>query len=356
MLQSCDSIEALESYAGDLAQEDVRIPEWIDSLRQYQSPVKILLAAVVSKAEFNLVQNINDDEEKPMNFLRLAAQALFRWEGQIGAVTLYVNASVGQLLADYFSPCTQFISLYSQMEGIRLNHEANFSICCLKRFQELFANDACPATKYPTWFGSRIFGKLDFFSVSNSISRIPEVTNSGKLGFCNINQGTVHKRFLNELFQEMESMRPHCFIPGDKSASSDVFIIGGCRFESQDCIVTVRLTGKTVLDTPFPNFYAEPEVKSPNPKATGKRTFPENQIRRLNILIVCCSSAKKPNENLDNRNFSYLSTEGYPNVDEAIYLDLSSREMRSEFFGIENDHSMTENLERMLKKELRENN
>ena len=259
-----------------------------------------------------------------------------------------------------FSPFRDFISIYGEKMGdVKLDHPANFELCCLKRFQEMFhAESSNPGLLFADWFQGTVFGQLKDFSIAKTHRSIPKITEEGKTSFSTIEQETLRADNWPELHSAMEFLAPQCFIPRDKSAATDVLIMSRAIFEGEPCIVTVGLAVKCYSSSQLSGNSIHREL------SLFDRMFESedhSSARRLNFLFICCTGnhpSKRFLKTLDgseklNNHFSLIETDSsFPHITEAVYLDLSTEELRAKFFGIckPEDSYLRKNLEDLINK------
>ena len=274
------------------------------------------------------------------------------------------NYKSGRLVCSFikpsFSPFREFISVYGgKMGDVKLDHSANFELCCLKRFQEMFhAKSSNPGWLFPDWFKGTVFGQLEDFSIAKTHRSIPKITEEGKTSFSTIEQETLRADNWPELHSTMESLAPQCFIPRDKSAATDVLIMSRALLEGEPCIVTVGLAVKCYSSSQLSGNAIQRELSLFN------RMFESedySSARRLNFLFICCTGIHRSRrflKTLDgceklNNHFSLIETEKFfPHITEAVCFDLSTEELRANFFGISKpeDSHLRKNLEDLIKK------
>ena len=108
----------------------------------------------------------------------------------------------------------------------------------------MFLEQINPRSAYPQWFRDTAFGKIDNFEVSQEITRIPRITSHGQTFFSSLNQATISPECVPQLMQAMKDLEPQCFIPLEKSASSDVIIMAKAERNKKPCFVTIGLAAK----------------------------------------------------------------------------------------------------------------
>lgn len=141
MLSECDTREKLHSF--DIPLEKKNVKEWIRGLLPFADVVGCLVAAENSRLKVNLTKNAFESSPSP-TWAEIADRALIRWEGEIYDATLHISKNALIHLYGLFAPCKTFLANYAINKQIKLNHEGNFELVCLKRFQEIFCSP-CPA-------------------------------------------------------------------------------------------------------------------------------------------------------------------------------------------------------------------
>ena len=347
MFQRCPTKESLWSYSG--IEDTGDVDHWKKQLIPYGVGIRKLIHAVFAGTEIDLTQPVLP-VEKSITLVALAEKANIRFEGQIGAARLYAADNVCRLLSTSFSPFREFISFYGK-HNFKYDHAANFELACMKRFQEMFFVPTSPRSAYPQWFRGTAFGKIDKFGVSPEITKIPKITSTGITSFSSFNQPTVSPECVPQLVQAMEDMEPRCFIPLEKSASSDVIIMSEAERNGQSWLVTIGLAAKCFSTSVLSETDISKELYLFNRFAQAPKPFTRD---RANFLFIC--NTGPPNterrEKQRSRNFSIVETRNFKNITQAVYLDLSTEELRASFFGLlDDDKTSRENLDNMIWKE-----
>ena len=342
MFQRCPSKESLWSYKG--IEEIGDLDHWGKELVPYGVGIRKLVRAVFAGTEIDLTQPVFP-VGKSIPLVVLADKAYIRFEGQIGAARLYAAEDVGRFLSASFSPFREFISFYGK-NNLKFDQAPNFELACLKRFQEMFVCPTYPRLAYRQWFRGTAFGKLEEFAVSQEITKIPKITSYGPTFFSSLKQPTVSPECLWQLIQAMQDLKPHCFI--EKSASSNVIIMSEAVRKGKSCLVTIGLAAKCFPTSALSETDLSNELFLFNRLTQARKPFTRD---RANFLFIC--NTGPPNterrEKQRNRKFSIVETRNYKNITQAVYLDLSTEELRASFFGpSEDDKTLRENLENMI--------
>ena len=350
MFRHCVSKKHLLDYKGDCNVGVIQV--WIDRLIRYRSKVLDLLDCIDSGERIDMTRAVADGD-KHLSWAQLANRSFIRWEGQIDNAKLFASPRVIRLLSQLLLPLREFLCKVSTESDVKYNHAANFEICCLKIFQEMFAQAQRPEVHYPQWFGGTLFGLLNEFKVPSAVSCIPKVTERGSK-FANLDQSTVHAGEWNLVRDDMEKKAPMCFMPLELSASSDAFIITQVWKDGIHCLVTIGLAAKCYSTTTLRDSNVEAELWKFNRMFETRIPGEGRKAHQINILIICCTGSRAGMNNVEGKFFSRVDLKGYKNIDEAFCLDLSTPALRAKFFRVDSyEHSAViarTNLEIMIRR------
>ena len=345
-----------ESFADIVAYSDMNETEetdqWISGLVQYGEGIRKLVKAVSDKQGIDLSCPALPIK-KSCSLLALAQKCLIRYENRADYATLFASPHVLKFLSKTFSPFREFISFYGRLGDLKLDHAANFELCCLKRFQEMFHDPSSPRVAFPDWFEGTIFGKLEHFTVSSMHRSIPKITDEGKR-FENIDQETVKADDWPQLTSTMQSLAPKCFIPREKSAASDILIMSRAEYDGKPCFVTIGLAVKCYSTSALSSSSIKRELELFDRMFDSESNQNDN---RINLLFVCCSGSPRTKRTSVYKQcgpkYSFIDTRTFTRITQAVQLDLSTEELRASFFGIckSNDSHLRQNLEDMINKQ-----
>ena len=382
MLASCATYEQLLTYEPPDAVSPFAVEDWVRELMAYSAGVMELMDMAERGTPMDLGQVVFKGTPKSMTYAQIADRARFRYEGPIEASRLFASKFVKRHLAVLFLPFRSFLMQLNTSTPLRYNHEGNFELCCLRRFQEMFGgtNERKPVgTRYPLWFEGTIFGSLEAFRLNQSVCPIPKITVNGSRTFEKLDQATAIPALWPNIVNAMRSQPSPCnFLPADLSASSDVFLVTQAIRGNEKRTVTVGLAVKCIkdplsmngrensvhrekvlfdrmfmsgahhpsLDTP-PLGEPLPDVDVPCSSDSEPRMGMD-----LNILIVCSSGGYCSVEPMVGKYFVHLGfDEEFPRIHETILLDLSSRKKREHFFGLQGDQVLADKVESIVRKE-----
>jgi hypothetical protein len=319
----------------------------------YHEQILEFLALIDSEVRVNLEQKISNHDPKSLQKVELADKALIRWEGDLNNAQLFVSQTVREILQLHSRPFKQFITLYEKLGDVAFDHSFNFETACIYRFQEMFYTGIRPDAKFARWFHGSELGRVENFTVVKEIQNIPKLTSNGENVLRSMHQATVSPELWPEPLSLMEKSSPHAiFRPGAMSSSSDFIITSSCLYNDADCLVTVGLAVKCFSATAMNSTQIKEELAIFNAMFPS-RTKTNGSVNRLNTLIVCCSSATprgKPVPATCLRKLDIPSE--FDRLDEALYLDLSTREKRADFFELSDPTAsrLLDNLEHMIAK------
>lgn len=128
--------------------------------------------------------------------------------------------------------------------------------------------------------------------------------------------------------------------------------MSSCRYDDADCLVTVGLAVKCFSATAMSSTQIKEELAFFHAMFPS-RTKTNGSVNRLNTLIVCCSSATPKGTPVPGTCLRKLDIPSeFDRLDEALYLDLSTREKRADFFELSdpNASKLLDSLEHMIAK------
>jgi hypothetical protein len=350
MFKKCDSPAQLFNFYIPL--ESLSVKKWIEGLLPFADIVGELVASANTPGmTMDLTRKIFSTDPSE-NKAFVADKALIRWEGSISEATLFISDNIMVHLYELFAPCKIFLMHYEVNRRLKLNHEGNFELLCLKRFQEICHKWGEAKKMLPSWFDGTIFGKIEGLEISKRITKIPKVTCQGLKYFESVEQSTVHPDYLPDLIALLRVSKPACYVPGEKSASTDIVIVtqGKLPAAKENLVITIGLAVKCLNKTCLPTSMMIEELNLFNRLVSGSEL---DSTKRLNILFFCCSGDSSRLAMEAERNFHKVPIPvDCSQVDEAIYFDLSSKDLRSEFFDVKDPkHAhLSHNLELMIQK------
>ena len=336
--------------------QTVDVANWTKSLIPHTAVIRKLLKAINGNAKIDLTQPAFP-VKRSRSLEELLPTFLIRYEGEITSATLFASSFALKHLSGMFSPFREFISLYTRITDLKFDHAANFETCCLKRFQEIFGSSiSSPASELlPNVFKTTTLGMLEGFSATSEVVSIPQVKEDGK-PFTSMDQETVKLTDWPQLLAEMVKLAPCCFTPLAKSASSDVIIMSEGILHGTPCFVTIGLAAKCYSSaTELSNAEIQNELALFNRMFSNTLSPNASDFRKqINLLFVCCTGPlnNKRKKKAGSHEYWRIDKTGFEHITEAIYLDLSTPDSRSRFFGLtgEDDMHLRENLEMMINK------
>lgn len=156
-------------------------------------------------------------------------------------------------------------------------------------------------------------------------------------------------------FAKMVHAAPSCFVPLAKSDVSDVIIMCKGVLDGSPCFVTIGLATKcNTSATELSDADIENELATFNRMFSNKLSPGVSKKRtQINLLFVCCTGPFNYTRKREAGRQEYLKIEkkGFEHITEAFFIDLSTPESRSRFFGLtrENDMNLRDNLEIMIR-------
>jgi hypothetical protein len=332
--------------------QTVDVANWTKSLIPHTAVIRKLLQAIFDNSKIDLTQPVFPVKGS-RSLQELLPTFLIRYEGEITAANLFASSFALKHLSGMFSPFREFITLYTRITDLKFDHAANFETCCLKRFQEMFGSSlSIPASALlPNVFKTTTLGMLEGFSASSKVVSIPQVKEDGK-PFTSIDQETVKLTDWPLLLAEMVDLAPCCFTPHEKSASSDVIIMSEGILHGTPCFVSIGLAAKCYE---LSNAEIQNELALFNRMVSTNLTPKVSNFRKqINLLFVCCTGPlnNKRKKKAGSPGYWKINKKGFEHITEAIYLDLSTPDSRSRFFGLtrEDDIHLRNNLEMMINK------
>ena len=332
--------------------ESGSVKQWIAGLLPFADSVGELVASANTPGmTVDLTRKIFTTDPSE-NKAFVADKALIRWEGSMSEASLFISDNIMVHLYELFAPCKTFLMHYDVNRRLKLNHDGNFELLCLKRFQEICHQWGEAKKMLPSWFDGTVFGEIEGLEISKRITKVPKVTSQGLKYLESLDQSTLHPDCLPELIALLRASKPACYVPAERSASTDIVIVteGKLPGDEVNRVITIGLAVKCFNNTSLQPSMITDELKLFSRLVSGSEI---DSTKRLNILFFCCSgdSAKFAME--AERNFHTVPIPvDCPHIDEAIYLDLSSKDLRSEFFDVHDPkHAhLSHNLQLMIQK------
>jgi hypothetical protein len=351
MLRSCETFGDLEAYLPEEGLKDHRVKDWIAGLLNYTRGLEVLFTRVEDGRTMDLGKKVFTDLEKSCTYMQLANWAYLRYEGTIDAARLFASEFINRNLSLLFRPFRAFIEQFDHTLAIRYKHEANFELCCLKRFQEMFGEAVeTPEKRFPCWFSGTRFGMLRDFRLGTTMGRIPKITERGSGTFDELAQATAKPDHWPSIRAKMlECELPRAFIPADLSASSDVIIMTKAFDGKDQLLVTIGLAVKCT-QSPLALDGANESVAREQELFNRMFVRSSSALSELNVLIICASGGFAGCSNSISSKILELST-SYPNVHETILLNLSDMEKRANFFGLNGTQGLIDKIEAMILKQ-----
>jgi hypothetical protein len=332
MFKECVSPEQLFNFYIPL--ESISVKQWIAGLLPFADIVGELVASAnCPRITVDLTRKIfaTDSSE---NKALVADKALIRWEGILSEASLFISDNVMVYLYELFAPWKTFLMHYDVNRRLELSLEGNFELLCLKRFQETCQQWSGAKVMLSSWFDGTILGKIEGLEMSKRITKVPMVTSQGLKHFDSLEQSTLHPDYLTDLRALIRASQTACYVPAEKSASTDIVIVteGKLPDDEVNRVITIGLAVKCFNNTSLQPSMITDELKLFNWLVSGSEV---DSTKRLNILFFCCSGDSSKFAMEAERNFQKVPIPvDCQHIDEAIYLDMSSKDLRSEFFDV----------------------
>jgi hypothetical protein len=272
--------------------------------------------------------------------------ALMAWDGAFTAARLSVSPDTIQLIATYFSSLKDYLTLIIRSLKLSLDFADIFEVMLMKRFQELFQEARRPSEALPDFFDTQVLGCFKDLRLAETARPMLNIISRGSGS--RLQDATVNNNLWPVLLKEMDQYDSLCLKPRLRSGSSDVLFFGNVKRYRKIRRFSIGIAGKNFNETTMANLNdINKECAKFNVMFEGSET-----VHRLNILIFCATNyGPGLQTEFGNRHFftlNYISA--WPNIDEVVVLDLSSREKRSQFFGFSTEDPLCEAIEGVISK------
>jgi hypothetical protein len=363
MLFACETKEQLFSYQ-DPGFID---PDSLDILLSYQSALREILDYVEKGHRMNLSIQVRG---RPKTYLQLVDLAKLRWEGDQVDARIYASPAAKRCIGAICSSFIAYLRLLVPNRYLELEWDRHFELLLIKRLQKMFEIPTQPGVAYPQFFprSSRFFD-LEEFRACCRIRAFPKITSKpNQTNPVEFDSPTVHPANWYKLWELMVKQESGTFLPDLNSASSDGIIVHTSKEKST--LTVVGIAAKCTESCPITGPQIDNEIalfnRVFNIPPEGPDEFRKNlSLQQVRVLMIFCTSGYRKNvTNPDHRksrepedaepitqtikaiDFAF-DREKYPNVDSVLLFNLSTAELRAEFFGITSDSVLRNNLEFM---------
>jgi hypothetical protein len=320
--------------------------EWTGDLLVYQECIRDLLQIADTGEMTDLRKVALIHHRRSWSYLDVANRALIRWEGSLSAARLFVSKPVRTQLASLFAPFKEWIGILIIKNGAVIDHGATFELACWKRVQELF--DGKNAGAIHAWFSRSKLGALEGLCLGRNVAKFPQISDNGTEEFTGLDQSTAHPKTWPAIRDAMiehvraadadPARKPHestCFLPRDKSASSDAVFLADRTGE----LVTIGIACKCFVGTLgteavkreceiFNRMFAGATAPKKRPRCSSKQQY--------NILLLCNSGTYAGDWKISpTKTHETIQYKAYRYIDEICFLNLSTAELRASFFDLE---------------------
>ncbi|KAF0737478.1 hypothetical protein Ae201684P_006338 [Aphanomyces euteiches] len=327
------SLEDLLRYEGAFPLQGLNLVKFYDDSVRHKEQVLLLLEAAETQDRVNMLQLIPDRGERAVSLDVIANKSCVDWEGTAEEARVYIHPMVKSYLEGWLMPLAEYIEYIGKSLKVSVDYPNAFEWMFIKRFQQAFSVKSQPRLVMPEFFDSPIFGSCDDLAFSTFTQPMPKITSNGSR-FPNLHSSTASPDRWKVLLDRIALLGDVCLKPLPKSASSDAFLVTKARFRGKEVKVVCGLAVKNYAKTPFTDNDLSKECD------VFDRMF--NRIDStgyLRVLFVCCTSYDKDMSSKfkGKSHFVYQCKKSFPNIDEAILLNLETPKQRAAFFGVEDD-------------------
>uniref|UniRef100_A0A7S0M7J1 Uncharacterized protein n=1 Tax=Cryptomonas curvata TaxID=233186 RepID=A0A7S0M7J1_9CRYP len=314
-------------------------------LSNFRSEIQNILSKVAANQTVDLSEEVTY-LGKATTLGNIVSNAFIAWDGTFTDARLSVSPDTIQLISTYVSSLKEYLTLIFRSLKLSLDFTDIFEVMLMKRFQELFQEARSPREVLPDFFDTKFLGRCKDLRLPETARPMPKIISNGP-GCC-LQDATVNKDLWPKLLNEIDNHKSLCLLPRLRSASSDVLFFGDVQRSRKTCRFAIGVAGKNYNETTFANLN---DIKKECTKFNVM--FEGSEIaHRLNILIFCATNYGAGLRTKFGNNFFFtlddLST--WPNIDEVVVLDLSSREKRAQFFGVSSDDPLNGAIEGVISK------
>jgi hypothetical protein len=302
-------------------------------LKSYRTIVLKLLNDAQLGNSVDLTQFFSDEGGMSVPYDIIATESFISWEGSMEQATLFAHPIIMTTLENYMMPFQDYIETVGKCPQVSVDYPNVFEWMSLKRFQELFSSPGRPRLLLPDFFGTSLFGSYDSVAFSQDVRRFPKITIRGGWE-ASLDAKTAHPDIWGFLL-DLIGPDPICLKPQSQSASSDALLIGRATIGQRQFILTVGLASKNYLLTGFSPQNLDSECLLFN------RMFANVDCsERHNILFICCTNYSAALSSMFRGKLFYVhKSSKYAFINEIILLNLSTKENRAKFFGVQGDSS-----------------
>ena len=342
----CPTYEELKQSAG--AFHITNYYEFYKYIILFKDEVDSLLKAAASNTVVDMSEMIVSKDGSISREI-VAASAFISWEMELEAARLVVSETTTKFIATYFLSLKDFLNLILQNSRLPsfLDFPEAFEIMVMKRFQEIFADKACPRDVLPTFFKTPCFGSLRDLTLSTSVRPMPRIIALG-LGR-RLQDTTADWTAWPSLLKEVDTYPLLCLKPPPKSASSDAIFAGDVNIGDERYRFTLGIAAKNFLSTEAIFSMIADESEKFNAMFVGSE-----MKHRINILIFCATNyGPELKRSFGSEKFFLVQKrdiEVCKYVNEVIVMDLSSESNRAEFFGLRTGDPLNQAMELAISK------
>ncbi|KAG9414685.1 hypothetical protein AC1031_008090 [Aphanomyces cochlioides] len=329
--KQCSSVEDLLGYKEAFPLEDWNLVKFYDDLVRNQKQVLRLLHAADTQSPINMLQIVDDSGGRgvPRDFI--AHRFYVYWEGTAQAAQVYIQPLVKSYMEGWLLPFSEYIQrIGNSLEG-SVDYPNTLEWIFIKRFQEALSTKSQPRLAMPDFFDTPIFGSCEDVAFSMS-TRPMRTIDSNENIFLDLHSPTASLERLTTLQEMTTSLRDVCLKTLSKSAWSGGLFVTKATFRDDEVKVVCGLAVKN--DTTVTDDHLSKQCDIFNRMLSGI-----DSVGYLRILFVCCTSYS---EDISAKfkgksHFVYECKKSFPNIDEAILLNLETPQQRAAFFGVDDD-------------------
>jgi hypothetical protein len=324
--------------------------------------VKYLVQAIQEKRKVDLSEIWDPADtirSKSVPLDVIATSVGFVWDGCVNDATLHIHSSLLEILDNYSNSLQDYLKRINTCNDISLDCPNAFEWMFISRLQEIFSTKHSPRSVLPAFFDTPLFGRCDGLVFEKFVQLLPKITSRVR------KSDSVHGFSDNTL-----SPLSFFFLRGDidipetialkalpNSASPDAIFAANVNLP---CRGPVRLTLGVALkcykqgtdcEQEFSREQLDDECTKFSHMFTCESAWPsESRLSRLNVLLVCATQYTSSLSDLfKGERFLVINvTKKFKYVDEAILLDLSSREKRAAFFNLSPDNILVSAIEKVI--------
>ena len=322
MFESCRSKEELLVYRGnpnEIPKDEVFRSDWpVETVRD-------LLDAIVLGERLDLTEK---SEKTSLSRHEWAEKLGIHWNGEMNSARMFCSPIVRDHLSRLFSPLKQMLLFQPFDEGLRALKGSNVIYFLLKRLQEMFNESQCIGEDFSEWFGGPCINNMGKVTFPSRFEAIRTGPNRESLEFDNDSNGKI---FLvtDEVSEPTGALFMKDFTPGNLGKLT----IG----------ITLKKSSQPEEDTKS----FDSELAWFSKLVCRKKT----SVKFSNILLVAdASELEETRGTKRGKHYSVIDARKFPDITEAIRLDLNTRKLRWNFFGLHEKTEMGEKLRSIIEK------